>query len=224
MICSDPETTGLSMKVINHVIDATLYQAHKELHLDAEPIKRRIAAINLKDKVESSTLWTLKSIVFSNLGLCGISAALHFVKKALEVVKDNAVLHFIYAKNLRRLRRRNSIWQVGPEERDGFEKAYKLSNKPVFAIRMIQCYKESQQRDKCKAMLKTFLRSKPQSCDLQLKLALISMSMADLENAKKCLDFVERQHPGNCTFKHYKGLYLEKKGFTMVRRVDSFDS
>ncbi|XP_051161318.1 uncharacterized protein LOC127281589 [Leptopilina boulardi] len=166
-----------------------------------------------KNEIDRSTLNGCKGVAwskFKDAGDMGTNKALDFIDLA---IKDNSncdVWHFMSGKNLRR-QRRNKYFFSEPTEKEIFElkKAYELSEDPTYGIYLGQMYKEVGKKNEALKIYKKIHETKPESANINLRLALGFIRTRNLQSAKECLDFAEKKVPDDSMFLHYKGIFLE---------------
>ncbi|XP_051161188.1 uncharacterized protein LOC127281510 [Leptopilina boulardi] len=115
-------------------------------------------------------------------------------------------------KNLRTIRKLNPRF-IKPrnDELMHFKEAYKIDENPKFAVNLAQCLKESKNNSEAMIIFEELYKKNWKSVTIQLRLALVFIKTNKLDNAEKCLDYVESVAPEKSMFLHYKGLYLMKK-------------
>lgn len=174
-----------------------------------------------KNSMDRSTLNGCKGIAWSmykDSGDQGIKKVVDYIDSAIQDNPNCDVWHFLRGKNLRRQRRYKEFFaEPSKEEELALKKAYELSKEPTFGIYLAQLYKETRNKANALKIYKEIYDSKPESANINLRLALGFIRLWNLPLAKKCLDFAEEKVPKDSMFLHYKGIYFEKsKNFRMA--------
>lgn len=203
----------ISAKVVNHVIDSTLFHSLMRLNRTPEAllIESDIADLDLSDHLQSSTLAGCKSAVWSNYFEDGAVEALMNASEAKNLNPECALWHYLAGLNSRRIRRRDGFMDPTSTEQTSFMTAYKISNHPTYGIAMAQCYKESRERKKALQLYREVQRNL-QSGHLTLycKLAMGFLSYNLFDEANECLKKAELIDPNASILLHYKGLFFFK--------------
>ncbi|XP_051173313.1 uncharacterized protein LOC127289423 [Leptopilina boulardi] len=185
-------------------------------------IKGRISEVNeilininsVDDEKYLSILNELKAAIWttSNDYTYTANIAIEFAKNSLQYDSNNAKSHYFLGKNLRKLRRLVSIFDVPSEEEvEHFLKAYDLEKNFEFGIFLGQCYKENRNKEKALEILIELNDNNIQEPFLRLRLALYFMQHKDLKRCKSCLDYAETIIKDDSMYLHYRGLYFMRK-------------
>lgn len=155
-----------------------------------------------------------KACFWTNCNYCTetINIAIKFAKIAIEHDPNDAIAHYLLARNLRTARRAVTIFSAPKkDEMFHFRKAYELDKNPKFTLFFAQSLKENKNYPEAMKIFNELHDMNLQNVSIQLRLALAFIQNHNLNEAKKCLDFIESVKPNESMFLHYKGLYLMKK-------------
>ncbi|XP_033220481.1 uncharacterized protein LOC117175054 [Belonocnema kinseyi] len=215
----DEDIQYISLEVLENILNGT--KCHLEMQLKnfkkVEESLKTIKKIDYSTNPKArSTLNGCKSLAWSKYkesGERGIRNAIDFASLAIRDNPKFAAWHFIQGINLRRQRKGPQYYSLPcKEEIEAFKKAYELSQKHIYGIRMALIYKEQKDYPRALSIYEQIYNTNPQSCTIQLRLALgfiRSRGERELLFAKKCLDFVEERSPEDCMYLHYRGVYLQ---------------
>ena len=211
------------MNTIMHVLNST--KCHVYWKIDHKSLGRelfiKIKPLPAGDLSVRSTLNGLRSICWSKYHRVGTEEAIEFIKKALEDDPNCDLWHFILGKNLRRIRRDSSVGSLpSPEETNSFYKAYKNSKNALYGIYVAQMLREKRQNDQAAQMYLEIYKSNPKSDSIYLRLALGFIQLFQLNEALMCLEHIAATCSNDCTYMHYKGMYLMKKKRFNVRAYE----
>ncbi|XP_043471088.1 uncharacterized protein LOC122504210 [Leptopilina heterotoma] len=205
-----PHFIDLRKEVAEHFLESTkVYNLLKKGNND----EVNLLLENIKDIEDKKYLPVITEFKAMLLSLCKHSdRAIELAKIALEYDPDISLCYFIIGKNLRSIRRNMSCFTTpSDEEISHFSKAYELEKNPQYGIFLGQAFKESNSRQKANTILQEIHEMNIPCPKINLRLSLYFLQNQFLDEAEKCLDFVETIRPESSWFLHYKGLYLMRR-------------
>lgn len=208
------ETEEISCKVLFHVMEATKFHVYSilEKKVEAAKIMANLSdSRTFKTNAEIGTINGCKTIAWLMFHEAAYKTAMPFARLAVSQGPDCPLWHLMLGKTCRHFRREGGfINQPSTVEINSYLRSYQLSKNPFYAISVAQMHKENREYNECNKICLNLYNQNPTNIVIRLRLALIFIRSKHFEQAKSCLDYVEKHSPKNSMFLHYKGLYLQK--------------